>query len=860
MHLNELLKERIFVLDGAMGSLIQEKSPAEADYRGDNLKDHPINLKGNHELLNINCPNLIYDVHSSYLKAGADIITTNTFNANSLSQKDYKTEHMCYSMNLEACQIAQKAAKAHYSPNKPRFVAGCIGPTSKSLSMSLLAKSSDTESISFDMLAKAYSEQINGLIDGGADILMIETIFDTLNSKAAIYAISKILQERSQYIPVMISATIAGEAGRLLSGQNIPAFYHSVKHANPLSVGLNCSFGASKLKPFVEKLSEEASCFVSFHPNAGIPDADGNYSQSADQMAKDIESVLQDIDINIIGGCCGTTPQHVEAYNDLVSKYGPAKFTKKQSTVLSGLEPLKVNDNNNLLYIGEKTNVAGSQNFAKLIKSDNYQAALNIASQQIEEGAQILDVCMDTAGVDSESAIKEFLTQLNANPQLAKIPIMVDSSNFQTIQTALKCIQGKPIVNSISLKNGEQDFIDKAVEIKNLGASVVVMLFDEKGQADSTERRKEIADRSYKLLTEKAKYPVEDIIFDPTLMAIGIEINGMENQAVSFLKACKYIKTQYPKTNIVGGISNLSYSFRGAGKPRKAIHKVFLKEAQEAGLKFAIINPGEINNNNFSEKLISLAKSAIFDKDSSAVDDLMKYATKKSNKKSTESKSTWRELDLDKRLEYALINGIDDYLKSDIESIINNFEAPYKIIDEILMPAMEEISKRYDEGSLFLPQVIRGATVFQKAVDFIQPYLKNQNNESHGEKRKVVIATVEGDVHDIGKNIATVVFECNGYEVIDLGVMVPAQKIVETVKEKNAELVGLSGLITPSLQEMAHVAELLEKEKLCMPLLIGGATTSEKHTNQRIAPKYSGSVIHVKDASKIGAILQKQKA
>ncbi len=858
MLLKKILKERILILDGAMGSLIQHNEPKESDYRGSKLKDHPIKLKGNHELLNLHCKDLVYDIHSSYLKAGADIITTNTFNANSLSQSNYKTEHLCYDINLNASLIAVKAAKKYSTGIKPRFVAGCVGPTSKSLSMSLVSKVSEEQGLSFDKLADAYSEQISGLIDGGVDILMIETVFDTLNTKAAIYAAKKILHDRAKSIPLMISATIAGKSGRLLSGQTISAFYHSVKHANLLSIGLNCSFGPEELKPFIKDLQEEAECFISFHPNAGMPDHEGSYTQTPGQMAKNIENILQNIKINIIGGCCGTTPEHINTLSNVVTKFSPKPPNiKKHSTVLAGLEPLKTNDSNELIYVGEKTNVSGSRKFAKLIKSQNYREAVIVAEQQIEEGARILDICMDTAGVDSASAIKDFLTHLNANPHLSKHPVMIDSSDFQTIKTALKCIQGKPIVNSISLKNGEQDFINKATEIKNMGASIVVMLFDEKGQADTTKRRKEIVSRSYELLTNKAGLPAEDIIFDPNLMALGIDVNDSENQAISFLETCKYIKSNYPQTNITGGVSNLSYAFRGANQSRRAIHHVFLKKALEAGFKFAIVNPSMINNNDIPDELLKLAGDVVFEKRPAAIEHLLNYIKPESSKKTKEKKSSWREQNIKNRLKYALINGIGDYLKKDVESAIKKLDNPYKIIEEILMPAMDEISNRYDEGTLFLPQVIRSATIFQKAVEYIHPYLSSKSRNTNDSEQVVVLATVEGDVHDIGKNIGSIVFECNGFKVIDLGVMVPAQKIIETAKKNDAAMIGLSGLITPSLMEMARVAELMEKNKLKIPLLIGGATTSEKHTKENISVKYNGPVIHIKDASKIGAILKK---
>ncbi len=857
MLIKKLLNERILILDGAMGSLIQQKAPGEKDYRGVELKNHPVNLKGNHELLNLFCPGLIFDIHSTYLEAGADIITTNTFSGNGVSQRDYKTEGLCYRMNLEAGRIAAKATKKYSSANKPRFVAGCIGPTSKSLSMSLYSKESDNKALTFSELANAYKEQVEGLVDGGVDIIMIETVFDTLNAKAAICSINEVLEAKKTTIPILISATISGESGRILSGQNIRAFYHSIKHAEPLAVGLNCGFGAEELESFVKVLANEANCYISFHPNAGIPDHEGKYTQSPGQMTKHIKEVLKNGDINIIGGCCGTTPEHIEAFSKLAEKYKPNNQKRKENqTVLAGLEPFEINNEKEIVYIGEKTNVSGSKKFSKLINSKNYREAIEVAYQQIEDGADMLDICMDAAGVDSASAIKDFLTLLSTNSELAKLPVMIDSSDFKTITTALQCIQGKSIVNSISLKDGEEAFIKKAKEIKNFGAAVVVMLFDKKGQANNTDRRKDIVNKSYKLLTQKAGLSPEDIIFDPNVMAIGAGIDNVENQAVSFLETCKYIKSHFPKCNIAGGVSNLSFALRGANKPRKAINQVFLKSASEAGLKFAIVNPAEINNNNIPTELIKLANAVVFDDDPNAMEELMKYANSNSNKKTVKTKKSWREQTVEKRLKYALVNGINDYLEEDIRSAAVKFEESYKIIEQILMPAMEEISIRFDDGTLFLPQVIRSATIFKKAVGVLHPYINTESGEKNRSKGNVVIATVEGDVHDIGKNIASIVFECNGFEVIDLGIMVPAEKIVETAIQTKAALVGLSGLITPSLQEMVKIAGLLNDKGLNIPLLIGGAATSGKHTHKHIGPAYRGEVVHVKDASKIGAAVR----
>ncbi len=858
MLLKDLSDGRILILDGAMGSLIQQKAPEEKDHRGSELKDHPINLKGNYELLNLYCPGLVYDIHTSYLVAGADIITTNTFSGNAISQKDYKTAQLCYRINLEASRIAAKAAKKHSSLKKPRFVAGCIGPTSKSLSMSLYSETHDNQAPAFTELTAAYKEQTEGLIDGGADILMIETVFDTLNAKAAIYAISKVLQEKNTNIPIMISATISGESGRLLAGQNIRAFYHSVKHADPFAIGLNCGSGAKELSSFVKELREEASCYVSFHPNAGIPDHEGKYIQKPENMSKDVEKILKKGKINIIGGCCGTTPAHIEAFSELAQKYKADKpFTKKSHMVLAGLEPFKINNDKKLVYIGEKTNVSGSEKFSRLITSQNYRGAVELAYQQIENGADMLDICMDAAGVDSDIAIKDFLALLGANSTLAKLPVMIDSSSFNTIETALQFIQGKPVVNSISLKDGEQTFIDKATLIKNFGAAVVVMLFDEQGQADTTARRKEIAGRSYRLLTGKAGLYPENIIFDPNIMALGTGINKGENQAISVLETCKFIRDSFPKCSIIGGISNLSYAFRKASRPRKALHRVFLEAANKAGLKFAIINPAEIKNDDVPENLKNLARSAIFQEDSKAMEELLNYAKSDSAKKPVKTKKSWRQQAVGKRLKHSLINGIDDYLEYDIESAAEKYKQPYDIIEEILMPAMEEISCRFDEGTLFLPQVVRSASVFQKAVDILQPFMNREVGRKSRQKGRVVLATVEGDVHDIGKNIASIVFQCNGFEVTDLGIMVPAVKIAETAQQINADIVGLSGLITPSLREMEKVADLLENKSLEMPLLVGGAATSKKHTEKNITPLYRGKVMHVKDASKIGAIVRK---
>lgn len=857
MLIKEVLKKRILILDGAMGSLIQEQNPKESDYRGEKLKNHPINLKGNHELLNLHAPNIINNIYADYLKAGADIITTNTLNGNIFSQREYQTEQLCYEINREAARIGKKAAEEYSTDEKPRFVAGSIGPTSKSLSMSGISDTDQEYDFSFEKLVEAYKEQIAGLFDGGADVLLIETIFDTLNTKAAIYAANKIFEEKQAKLPIIISATVSGNAGRLLSGQTITAFYHSIKHADPLAVGLNCSFGAKDLQPFIEELSKELSCYLSFYPNAGMPDHEGKYTQTPEQMAQDVKNVLQKINVNIIGGCCGTTPSHIKAFSSLISDFKPAEPpAEKTYLTLSGLEPLKVNDDKGLVYIGERTNVAGSKKFARLIESKNYNEALDIAQNQVESGAKILDICMDAAEIDSVTAIKDFTTQLKTHPLLAKTPLMIDSSDFKTIITGLQNIQGKSIVNSISLKGGEKDFLNKAAEIKNLGASLVVMLFDEKGQADTTERRVEITKRSYDLLTKKAGIKEEDIIFDPNVMALGTGIGGSNDQAVSFLETCRFIKSNYPKSNITGGVSNLSFAFRGANKPRQAIHHVFLKEAHKEGMRLPIVNPSEMKNDDFPEELLKLAEDIVFNKNPKAVDEILKYIESSSpSKKTQQPKTSWREFELDQKLKHALINGIDDYLHEDIDIAVKELGDPYKIIDDIFMPAMDEFSKQFDEGTLFLPQVIRSATIFQKAVKIIQPYLTTGSGNKEA-KGKVVLATVEGDVHDIGKNIAAVVFECNGFDVIDMGVMIPARDIVDAAIKENADIIGLSGLITPSLQEMVKVAEIMQQEKLNTTLVIGGATTSVKHTEKHITPVYNGKVRHVADASKIGSVIK----
>lgn len=859
-ELKKILESRILMLDGAMGTMIQKFRLSDTDFRGERFANHPIDLKGNNDILVLTQPKIIESIHRSYLEAGSDIIETNTFNANKISQKDYGTEDLVYEINYQAAKIARKVVDEFTSinPSKPRFVALSIGPTNKTLSLSPDVNRPDYRAITFDELVDAYFEQIKGGVDGGCDILLIETIFDTLNAKAAIYAIEKYFEESSKPpLPLMISGTIVDQSGRTLSGQTVEAFWISISHPkNLLSVGLNCALGAKQIRPFLEDLSKIANAFVSVYPNAGLPNEFGEYDDSPKSMARSIEDFAKSGLVNIIGGCCGTTPEYIQRFAEIAKKYPPRKIPEiKPCLRLSGLEPLVITPDTNFVNIGERTNVAGSRRFAKLILSNDFEKALEIARQQVENGAQIIDINMDEGLLDSEKAMAKFLDLIASEPDIARVPIMVDSSRWSVIETAMKHIQGRGIVNSISLKEGEKDFVEKAKIILKFGFAVIAMAFDENGQAVTYEHKIQVAHRQYHILVEKVGFPTENIIFDPNILTIGTGIEEHNDYAIAFIEATRWIKANLPFSKVSGGISNLSFAFRGNERIRRAMHSVFLYYAIKAGLDMGIVNPGQLDvYEEIEPKLKELIEDLIFNRNPSATERLLQYSEQTKDKPSTfiEKEIQWRHFPVEQRLKYALIHGINEFIESDLSEALPKYSHPLEIIEGTLMSGMNEVGNLFGSGKMFLPQVVKSARVMKQAVAFLQPYIERATQrESKSQKNgKILLATVKGDVHDIGKNIVGVVLSCNNFEVIDLGVMVPAQKIIEEAQKHKVNIVGLSGLITPSLDEMVHVAKEFERENLRVPLLIGGATTSRTHTALKIAPQYSQPVIHVLDASK----------
>lgn len=851
------LGKRILLLDGAMGTLIQGYGLTEADYRGELFAGHNEELKGCNDLLSLTRPDIIADIHTQYLAAGADIIETNTFNANRISLADYGLESRVREINAAAARIARKAADAFTAknPSRPRFVAGSVGPTNRTASISPDVNNPGYRAVTFDGLAEAYEEQIRALADEGVDLILIETVFDTLNAKAALFALMNVRKKTGKKLPVMISGTLTDASGRTLSGQTVEAFYVSVAHADPLSVGLNCSFGAEQMRPFVESLGRIASCALSMHPNAGLPNGFGGYDQTAAQMAAAVEGYLKAGLLNIVGGCCGTTPAHIAALAPLLSKYAPRK-TEKQApvTLLSGLEVTRIAPESNFVNVGERTNVAGSAKFARLIREENYEEALSVARSQVEDGAQIIDVCMDDGMIDGVQAMTRFLNLIASEPEIARVPLMIDSSKWEIIEAGLKCTQGKSIVNSISLKEGEEAFLHKAELLRQYGAAAVVMLFDEKGQADTYERKIEVAGRAYRLLTEHGFAP-EDIIFDPNVLAIATGIEEHDRYALDFIRACGWIKANCPHAKVSGGVSNLSFSFRGNNALREAMHSVFLYHAIAQGMDMAIVNPSMLRiYSDIPADLLEVTEDAVLNRRPDATERLTAFAETMKGKaaEATEDKSKllWREAGVEERLAHALVKGITDFIESDTLEAYEKYGSPLKVIEGPLMEGLGVVGTLFGEGKMFLPQVVKSARVMKQAVACLTPYIERQRAEGNAAAAgKIVIATVKGDVHDIGKNIAAVVLACNGYRIIDLGVMVPAEQIIETAKKEEADLIGLSGLITPSLEEMAHVAALMEREGMTIPLLVSGATTSDLHTAVKIAPCYSGAVVRAKDAS-----------
>ncbi|MFP4024646.1 MAG: methionine synthase [Thiohalospira sp.] len=852
--IKEELKQRIFVLDGAMGTMIQSYNLDEDAYRGERFKDIENPVKGNHDILSITQPEIICEIHQRYLEAGADLIETNSFNSNAISLDDYGIAELAYELNLASAKLARRAIEKFGRKNgHSHYVVGSMGPTNRAASISPDVNRPGYRNISFDELKKAYRTQAEGLLDGGADILLVETIFDTLNAKAALFAIQEIGSIRGIKIPVMVSGTV-DQSGRLLSGQVVEAFYYSVSHVDLLSIGLNCAFGAKRLRPFIEALAKVSKFNVSVHPNAGLPDLFGNYSQKPGEMGQLIEEYLEKGMVNIVGGCCGTTCEHIKQIAKVAKKYKPREIPDFEcNTQLSGLEPVEICKERNFVNIGERTNVSGSKKFAQVIREKNFDAALMIARHQVVNGAQILDISMDDAMIDAKKMLPEFLRLIASEPDIAKVPVMVDSSKWEVIEAALKCLQGKSVVNSISLKEGEKDFIDKAQKIRAYGAATIVMLFDEHGQADTFERKIEIAGRSYKILTEKAGFPAEDIIFDSNVLAIGTGLPEHNNYAVDFIKAVQWIKENLPHAKTSGGISNLSFSFRGNNRVREAIHSVFLFHAINAGLDMGIVNPAMLEiYDNIPKDLLQLTEDLVLNRRADATQRLLAFAEQNDRSgKKEEDFDQWRKNSVQERINHALIKGILDFIEQDVEEIRKNYKVALEVVEGPLMEGMSKVGELFGSGKMFLPQVIKSARVMKKAVAYLLPFIEEEkkNAGDTSPKGKILIATVKGDVHDIGKNIVNVVLSCNNYEMIDLGVMVPSEKIVETAIKEKVDIIGLSGLITPSLDEMITVASDLERSKLDIPLLIGGATTSKIHTALKIDSVYSAPVVYVKDAS-----------
>jgi 5-methyltetrahydrofolate--homocysteine methyltransferase len=854
--LERLLQERILVLDGAMGTMIQAARLAEEDFVGERFRGHDRALKGDNELLSITRPDVITGIHEGFLAAGADIIETNTFGATSVSQADYGMSAFARELNVAAARLARQAADRWTleTPDKPRFVAGAIGPTSKTLSLSERVNDPSFRAITFDVLKAAYREQVEGLIDGGADLLLVETIFDTLNSKAALVALDEVLLDLGHRLPVMISVAITDASGRTLSGQTVDAFWNSVAHARPLSIGVNCSLGAREMRPYVDELSKIAPIYVSSYPNAGLPNAFGEYDEAPGTTGKLLAEFAASGLVNIVGGCCGTTPDHIRAIAQQVAgiepRVRPDHRLAAGTTCFTGLETLSVTAESNFLMVGERTNVTGSARFRKLIKEDDFDAALEVALEQVRGGANILDVNMDEGMLDSEAAMTRFLNLIATEPEIARIPIMIDSSKWSVIEAGLKCIQGKGIVNSISLKEGEADFLAKVRVVKRYGAGVVVMAFDEAGQADTASRKIEICQRAYKLLVDDGFRP-DDIVFDPNILAIATGIEEHANYAINFIEATRVIKQTCPGVKISGGVSNLSFSFRGNNVVREAMHSAFLYHAIQAGMDMGIVNAGQLEvYENIAPDLLEHVEDIIFNRREDATERMIEFAaTIQGGGKKRERDLRWRAGTVEERLSHALVHGVIDFIDADTEEARQLFERPLEVIEGPLMDGMRIVGDLFGAGKMFLPQVVKSARAMKKAVAWLEPFM-DAEKDGGAAQGKVVMATVKGDVHDIGKNIVGVVLGCNNYEIIDLGVMVPADKILRTAIEQGADMIGLSGLITPSLDEMVHVAQEMQRQGFEMPLLIGGATTSPQHTAVKIAPYYEHPVVHVHDASR----------
>lgn len=859
--MQQLINERILVLDGAMGTMIQQYNLSEADFRGERFKDLPGLLKGNNDMLCLTRPDVIEEIHRKYLEVGADIIETNTFNATAVSMADYHMQAYCREINLAAARLARKIADEYTArtPEKPRFVAGSVGPTNKTCSMSPDVNNPAFRALTFDELSEAYREQMEALLEGGVDAILIETIFDTLNAKAAVLAAETAMQNLGRKVPLMLSVTVSDVAGRTLSGQTLDAFLASVQHADIFSIGLNCSFGARQLKPFLEQLARRAPYYISAYPNAGLPNSLGQYDQTPEEMAAEVKEYIDEGLVNIIGGCCGTTEAYIAKYQELIKDAKPHVPAPKPDYLwLSGLELLEVTPEINFVNVGERCNVAGSRKFLRLINEKKYDEALSIARKQVEDGALVIDVNMDDGLLDAAEEMTTFLNLVASEPDIARVPVMIDSSKWEVILAGLKCVQGKCIVNSISLKEGEEAFVEHARTVKQYGAAVIVMAFDEKGQADTFERKIEVCERAYRILTEKVGFRPQDIIFDPNVLAVATGIEEHNNYAVDFIKATGWIRRHLPGAHVSGGVSNLSFSFRGNNYIREAMHAVFLYHAIQQGMDMGIVNPGtSVLYTDIPSDILERIEDVVLNRRPDAAERLIETAEKlKAEKENSGEQQTasshlaWREgTTVEERLQYALVKGLGDYLDEDLHEALAKYPDAVSIIEGPLMSGMNHVGDLFGSGKMFLPQVVKTARTMKKAVAILQPYIETEKKEGARSAGKVLLATVKGDVHDIGKNIVSVVMACNNYEIIDLGVMVPAEKIVETAIREKVDIIGLSGLITPSLEEMVHVVSELERAGLDIPVMIGGATTSKLHTALKIAPVYHAPVVYMKDAS-----------
>jgi 5-methyltetrahydrofolate--homocysteine methyltransferase len=859
-QLEALLRERILILDGAMGTMIQRHKLDEAAYRGERFRDWPGDLKGNNDLLVLTQPDIIRSIHEQYLEAGADIIETNTFNAQAVSLADYGMQELVYEINVAAARLAREAAEKYATPGRRRFVAGALGPCNRSASVVVDVDRPGYRNISFDELVAAYREAARGLIDGGADTLLIETIFDTLNAKAAVFAVRGLFDELGTEVPIMISGTITDEAGRNLAGQSVEAFYNAIRHAEPISIGLNCAFGPDKMRPYLEELSGLCETWVSAYSNAGLPNAFGEFDLGASDMGSQIGEWARSGFLNIVGGCCGTTPDHIRAMAAQVKDQAPRKVPARDYTLrLSGQDPCNIDADSLFVNVGERTNVTGSARFKRLVLDGNYEEALSVAREQVEGGAQIIDVNMDEAMLDGEAAMRDFLNLIAGEPDIARVPVMLDSSKWSIIETGLKCLAGKGVINSISLKEGEDEFVRHARLARRYGAAVIVMAFDEQGQADSLARKTGICERSYRILTEQVGFPAEDIIFDPNIFAIATGIEEHNNYGVDYIEATRWIKEHLPHARVSGGVSNVSFSFRGNNPVREAIHAVFLYHAIGAGMDMGIVNASQLAvYDELNPELRERVEDVVLNRRADATERLLEIADRFKGEAGVEKKEdlAWREWPVAKRLEHALVKGVDTYVVDDTEEARQASTHPIQVIEGPLMDGMNVVGDLFGAGKMFLPQVVKSARVMKKAVAHLVPFIEAEKEVGARPNARILMATVKGDVHDIGKNIVGVVLQCNNFEVIDLGVMVASQTIIDAAREKDVDIIGLSGLITPSLEEMAHVAKELQRQALTVPLLIGGATTSRAHTAVKIEPNYEQPVVWVKDASRAVGVAQ----